>query len=105
MSLVTPANPAAPGELLYLFATGLGPTVPQVDLGQPFPLNPPSVVNSPVSVTVNGDAAQVVKAVGFPGAVDGYQVDFRVPPNTANANAKIQVIAAWIPSAVVNMPV
>ena len=104
-ALVTPARAAAPGEVLYLFATGLGPTVPEVDLGLPFPPSPPSVVNSPVSVTVNGDAAEVLGATGFPGVVDVYQVNFRVPPNTAHGNATVQVTAAWIPSQPVNIHV
>src|SRR5262249_12002643 len=39
-SLVTAANPAQAGELLSLFASGLGPTRPGVDPGQPFPASP-----------------------------------------------------------------
>ena len=34
------SKPAAAGEILSLFATGLGPTVPAVDPGQPFPSSP-----------------------------------------------------------------
>ena len=95
-ALVTASNPAAAGEILSLFATGLGPTRPGVDPGKPFPSSPPAVVNSPVEVKVNGKPAEVLAAVGFPGAVDGYQVNFRVPPDTARGVATIQVIAAWI---------
>ena len=42
--------------------------------------------------------ATMPAAVGFPGAVDGYQVNFRVPPDTAKgvATATIQMSAAWI---------
>src|SRR5207247_2644079 len=37
-ALVTEQNPAIPGEMLYLFATGLGVTTPQdVDTGRVFP--------------------------------------------------------------------
>jgi uncharacterized protein (TIGR03437 family) len=69
-SLVSAAKPATAGEILSLFATGLGPVSPGVDPGQPFPSNPPAIVNSPVEVTVNGKAAEVLSAAGFPGAVD-----------------------------------
>ncbi len=93
---VTGAKPAAPGEILSVFATGLGPVVPNVDPGQPFPSSPLAAVNSPVEVTVNGKPAEVLSAVGYPGAVDGYQVNFRVPPDTARGTANIQVSAAWI---------
>ena len=104
-SLVTTSKPAAAGEILSLFARGLGPVNPGVDPGQPFPSSPLAIVNSPVAVTVNGKAAEVLSAVGFPGAVDGYQVNFRVPPDTAKGPASIQVSAAWISGAPVGIPV
>jgi uncharacterized protein (TIGR03437 family) len=94
--IVTASNPAAPGERLYVYATGLGPTRPGVDPGQPFPSSPPAAVNSPVQVTVNGNPAQVLAAVGFPGSVDTYQVLFQVPSGTKTGGALVQVSAAWI---------
>ena len=45
---------------------------------------------------MNGNSAEVLGAVGFPGSVDGYQVNFRMPPGTAKGVATIQVSAAWI---------
>jgi hypothetical protein len=104
-SLVNASKPAAAGETLSLFATGLGPTLPGAAPGQPFPLNPLAAVNSPVAVTVNGKAAQVLGAVGYPGATDGYQVNFQIPPNTAKGTAIIQVSAAWIAGTNVSIPV
>ena len=95
-SLVTASKPAAAGETLSAFVTGLGPTRPGVDPGKPFPASPPAVVNSPVEVTVNGRPAEVLAAVGYPGAVDSYQVNFRVPSETARGTATVQVTAAWI---------
>ena len=102
-SLVSASKPATAGEVLSLFATGLGPTRPGLVPGQPFPSSPLAVVNSPVEVTVNGRDAEVLGAVGFPGAVDGYQVNFRVPPDTAKGSAAIQVSAAWIAGAPVSI--
>ena len=104
-SLVTASKPAAPGEILSLFARGLGPVNPGVDPDQPFPSSPSAVVNSPVEVTVNGKPAEMLSAVGFPGSVDGYQVNFRVPPDTAKGAVSIQVSAAWIAGAAVSIPV
>jgi len=95
-TLVAASKPAVAGEILSLFATGLGPTRPGVNPGQPFPSSPLAAVNSPVQVTVNGKPAQVTAAVGFPGAVDGYQVNFQVPPDTPKGMASIQLSAAWI---------
>jgi hypothetical protein len=104
-SLVTASKPAAAGEVLSLFAKGLGPVNPGLDPGAPFPSSPLITVNSPVEVTVNGKAAEVLSAVGYPGAVDGYQVNFRVPSDTAKGPVSIQVSAAWVLGTPVSIPV
>jgi len=104
-TLVTAARPARAGEILSLFATGFGPTQPGVDPGKPFPASPLSVVNSPVEVTVNGAPAEVLAAVGFPGAVDGYQVNFRLPLGIAPGTVRLQVSAAWIAGSEATIPV
>jgi hypothetical protein len=95
-SLVTAAKPAAAGEVLSIYATGLGPTNQILDPGKPFPANPLALVNSPVEVTVNGRPAELLVAVGYPGTVDNYRVDFRVPTDTAKGLATLQLTAAWI---------
>ena len=104
-SPVTAGKPGKAGEVLILKATGLGPTVPGIDPGQPFPTDALQQVNSPVAVTVNGRAADVVNSIGWPGLVDTYRVDFRVPDGTASGMATIQLTAAWIPSTGVGIPV
>ena len=104
-SLVTPSKPAAAGEILALFASGLGPTKPGVNPGQPFPSSPAAAVNSPVDVTVNGTSAEVLAAVGYPGSVDSYQVNFRVPADTPKGVATIQISSAWIVGAAVSIAV
>jgi len=103
-SLVTIDKPAAQGELITLFMTGLGPTQPGVDPGKPFPATP-AAVNSPVSVTVNGKPAEVIGAVGYPGAVNGYQVNIRIPSDTEKGKATLQVSAAWIVGTEVQIPI
>src|SRR5262249_49806025 len=102
-TLVSATKPAIAGEVLSLFATGLGPVVPAVDPGQPFSSN--ARVNSPVAVTVNGKSTEFLAAAGLPGAVDGYQVNFRMPPDIAKGTATVQVSAAWISGAPVSIPV
>ena len=91
--LVNAANPAAPGEVLSLFATGLGPTQPSVDPGRAFPANPLGVVTAAVEVRIDGKPAEVLGAVGLPGAVDGYQVNFRVPADARRGEAVLQLSA------------
>jgi hypothetical protein len=102
---VTAAKPATSGEALISMATGLGPTQPGVDPGQPFPSNPLQPVNSPVGVTVNQQSAEVITAIGWPGLVDTYRVDFRIPSGTPAGQIAIQLSSAWIAGPAVSIPV
>ena len=105
---MTTAKPAKAGEVLITMATGLGPTRPGVDPGQPFPpypANPLLVVNSPVDVTVNGQSVGTINAIGWPRLVDTYRVDFQVPVGTPAGTAAIQLSAAWIVGPSVNIPI
>ncbi|HEV3201931.1 MAG TPA: hypothetical protein VGZ73_28735 [Bryobacteraceae bacterium] len=104
-SPVTAANPAHAGEVLTLFAARLGPTRPGVDPGQVFTASPVQVVNSPIDVLVNGKAGDVLYAGGYPNSVDNYQVNFRIPGDTAPGMAAIQLSAAWIAGTEVRIPV
>jgi len=102
---VTATKPATAGETLISMATGMGPTQPGVDPGQPFPANPQSQINSPVGVTVSQQAAEVINAIGWPGLVDTYRVDFRMPSGTAAGQVAIQLSSAWITGPTVSIPV
>ena len=77
-----------------MFASGLGPTRPGVDSGQPFTAD--QVCNSPIEVMVTGRPGEVLYAGGYPGAVDRYQVNFRVPDGTGSGTATVQLTSAWI---------
>jgi uncharacterized protein (TIGR03437 family) len=103
--MVTASNPAAPGETLYAYLTGLGPTNAGVDPGQAFPPSPPAAVKSPIQVIVSGNQALVLGAVGLPGKADTYQVQFQVPSGTGSGAALLQVSAAWIAGPTVTIPI
>ena len=102
--LVTVANPAQAGEPLVLYARGLGPAS-GTEIGQPFPSSPLAAVVAPVDVTVNGVSAEVSYAGGYPGAVDGYQVNFTLPPGLASGTASLQLASSWIPGDAVKLPI
>jgi hypothetical protein len=104
-SLVTAAKPAHPGEVLTLFATGLGPTRPGVDPGQVFTASPAQIVSSPIDVLVNGTAGEVLFSGGYPNTVDNFQVNFRMPGDVASGSASIQLSAAWVVGTEVKIPV
>ena len=104
-SPVSTASQTQAGEVLTLRATGLGPTVPGVDPGQPFPTGAMQQVNSPITVSVNGQAANVINSVGWPGDENTYRVDFRVPDGAISGANAIQLSVAWISSPIVYVPV
>ena len=49
-----------------------------------------------IDVTVNGDAAQVINAVGWPGTTDNYRLDFQIPEGTLAGDARVRIAAAWM---------
>jgi hypothetical protein len=104
-SPVTAANPARAGEILTLFASGLGPTRPGVDPGQPFTASPSQIVTSPIDILVNGKSSEVLYSGGYPNTVDNYQVNFRVPGDVASGLASVQISAAWVIGSGVKIPV
>lgn len=104
-SLVTAAKPARAGEVLTLFASGLGPTRPGVDPGQAFTASPAQIVSSPIDVLVNGKAGEVLYSGGYPNTVDNYPVNFRMPDGVTSGLASVQLSAAWVVGAEVKISV
>jgi uncharacterized protein (TIGR03437 family) len=78
-SLVTPLRPAAPGETIVVFATGLGPVDPPVPTGWPAPASPLSRPAEPITVTIGGMEAEVQFAGLTPGFVGLAQINVVVP--------------------------
>jgi hypothetical protein len=80
--LVTQDNPAIPGEVVYVMATGLGPPNPSnIDTGAITPggqMNPPA---TPVdSILTDGSSANILSAALIPGMVGVYYVQFQIGP-------------------------
>jgi len=89
-SVVTPDNPARPGEVIQLFLTGLGATDPAVATNAPGPVPAARTASTPV---VGFDNAGVENFGGFyaPTLVTAYQINFRVPANAQSGNHEINV--------------
>jgi hypothetical protein len=104
-TLVSVETPARAGELLKLYATGLGPAKPALTPGERFTASTLSVPSSPMRVMVNGSSVEVLSAGGYPGTDDVYQVNFRMPSDIAPGSATLQLITAWIPGNEVRIPV
>ena len=104
-SLVTAAKPAKSGEVLTLYASGIGPTRPALEPGKVFSANPLQVANSPVEVTVDGQQAEVLYAGGYPSSPDAFQVNFRLPSTVTHGPVPLHVTAAFIPGPQVSLPI
>ena len=84
-ALVTRSNPAAPGEVLHFYMTGLGAVSPTVQVGDPAPSAPLArVVNPPMcSLATFHSDGQIPLEIDFAGLAPGlagyYQVDLRLP--------------------------
>jgi uncharacterized protein (TIGR03437 family) len=77
--LITPTNPIHPGDIIIIYATGMGRTSPFVDSGMAAPALPlPNTVIS-ASVTLGGVPLNVLYAGLVPGEVGVYQVNASVP--------------------------
>lgn len=101
-SLVAPPNlfgsgstttPARPGDIVILWATGLGAVSPAPPVGQLTPSSQLySVVNLPV-VTVGGSGAQVIGAALAPGYAGLYQIAIQVPMGVPDGDQPVMVQA------------
>ena len=87
-SPITPQNPAVPGELIYVYATGLGVPVltdgnkDLISTGFQYPTNGP--VTTPASFVnsiAGGKTADVISATLQPGSVGLYQVLLHLNPD------------------------
>jgi adhesin/invasin len=84
VTLAQPGTPAAVGETIVIYCTGLGAVTPAVAAGSRAPL---ATTANTVSVTIGGKAAQVAFAGLTPGYAGLYQVNAVVPSGITTGNA------------------
>ncbi len=74
------AHPAAPGEAVEIYGTGLGATNPLVPAGQPAPASPPAWTVAQPDVLIAGQFTAKVLFSGLaPGLAGVYQVNVVIP--------------------------
>ena len=92
-SLVTESNPARPGEIVILWATGLGPTLPAVGPGE-LPRGAALLQSfSQFQVSLGGKAVpsgNILYAGAAPGFAGLYQINLLLPEDTG-PNPEIRV--------------
>jgi uncharacterized protein (TIGR03437 family) len=93
-AVVPGARPARPGELIELYATGLGPTQQSIAPGA---VTPAEAVSTSQKATVMFNNVRLADADVLysglaPGNISGlYQVNIRIPASTGNGDVPIQV--------------
>jgi len=81
-TVVTPANPAARGENIRVYLTGLGSVSPSVPTGTFPPAGSDPVVTSNLVIGVNNNGVQLVQAIYARNLIGVYEVTFTVPTDT-----------------------
>ena len=95
-ALITSDNPATAGEVIQLYATGLGAVQPLVDTGDaPSGL---STAAGKVSATIGGQAADILFAGLAPNFAGLYQINVRVPAGVPAGNALLVVSVDGTPA-------
>jgi uncharacterized protein (TIGR03437 family) len=97
---VTGALPAKPGDMVTLWATGLGDTNPRVEAAAIVPAAAPTV--NPVTVLLNGTAlpAENVLYAGMaPGLMAGvYQINIRIPSGVTAGDGGVKLMVSGLAS-------
>jgi len=82
--------PAKPGDVVVLWATGFGPTIPAAPSGVAVPASGGFATASAPTVTVNNVAATVYGAALAPGSAGLYQIAIQVPSTLGDGDWPIQ---------------
>jgi uncharacterized protein (TIGR03437 family) len=99
-SLNSAANPASPGSVVVLYATGMGALSPAVGDGTIVSSTPLPQPVLPVQVSIGGKTAQVLYAGAAPGLVAGaIQINASVPTGIASGNARVIATVGTVSSA------
>ena len=87
-SLIGSGNPAHAGDVIAVFATGLGQTTPPLETGA-IPQASPEADTVPVTATIGGQNAQVMQSIASPGMAGVYRIGLMVPTGVAAGNAPL----------------
>lgn len=104
-TLISPDDPASPGEVLTLFTTGLGPVSIDVPDGVPGPFDPLAYTQDPFQVLVNNELCDVLFSGLAPGFVGLYQLNLALPSDLPSGNLDLQITSQYASSNIATLPV
>ncbi len=104
-SLITPTDPAAAGETIVLYTTGLGPVTIDVPDGYPAPSNPLAYTADPFQVLVEGEQASVLFSGLAPGFVGVYQLNVQLPRDLPSGDLDMQISTPYATSGITKLSV
>jgi len=104
-TLVGPSNPALAGEVIILYATGLGRLTVDLQDGYGAPSNPLAYTADPSQLVVAGQQARILFSGLGPGFVGLYQINFVVPRDAPAGNLDIQILTTYGNSGIATLPV
>lgn len=104
-TLIGPDDPASPGEVLTLYATGLGPVTVDVPDGVPAPSSPLAYTQEPFQVLVDNEICDVLFSGLAPGFVGLYQINFVLPTDLPSGNLDLQITSPSASSNIATLPV
>jgi len=87
--LISPTSPAAPGEAVCAYVTGLGRPDVDVQPGQAAPISPLALALAPVQVLMGDQAISPLFAGLTPGFAGLYQVNFILPERVGTHQFRI----------------
>lgn len=93
-TIVSPTAPAAPGETIEVFATGLGTAYPAVPDGAAPPISPLSYTTNTITAAVGGTSAAVAFAGLAPTLAGLYQINVTIPTTITAGDYTLDIAGA-----------
>ena len=90
-SLVTPQNPARPGEIIAVYLTGLGATNPPVPNGAAGPLDPLAKTTEVLDASVGNRSAKIVYSGLAPTLRGLYQLNVEIPATVSAGDQYLDI--------------
>jgi uncharacterized protein (TIGR03437 family) len=97
-SISGPGNPLGRGEVVMLFLTGLGPTLPILATGELGPSNPPAITGFTPTILVDNAPAEVQWTGYVPGLLGLYQANIVIPNAARSGPMTVSAIVNGVPS-------